>query len=114
MSKILLAGNDLRLLQTRAAVLAQTHASVICSYPAEARKLLDESSFDLIVLCHSLTEKEIAELTQLIHSKLPAAKILRIVSDLLPEIPTNGIDSCVIHSYDPSGLIRCTTELLQG
>lgn len=113
MSKILLAGNDQRLLKTRAAVLARTQASVIYCNPAEAMKQLEGESIDLIVLCHSLTEKQISDLTELTHQKLPSARILRVVSDLREERPANGNDFYATSSYDPAGLIRRTSELLQ-
>lgn len=59
MLKIFLAGNDSRLLATRAAVLARTGASVAYGDARETLDTLDREAFDLVVLCHSLRESDV-------------------------------------------------------
>jgi hypothetical protein len=113
MSKILLVGNDFRLLTTRAAVLARTMANVVCCNTAEAAQTLQNESFDLVVLCHSLTEKQISETTEMTHLRLPTARILRVISDISQEWPRGGPAFDATSSSDPDGLIRRTSELLR-
>jgi hypothetical protein len=112
MSKILLVGNDLRLLMTRAAVLARTSATVVYCNAIEAAQSLQSESFHLVVLCHSLTESQIAEMTAMVHRKLPTASVLRVVSDLSQETPLGGTAFDATSPSDPDRLIRRTAELL--
>lgn len=113
MSKILLVGNDLRLLMTRSAVLARTSATVVYCNAIEAARCLQNESFNLVVLCHSLTEKQISEITEMTHRILPTATVLRVVYDIWQEVPRGGTAFEATSSSDPDGLIRLTSELLR-
>lgn len=113
MSKILLVGNDFRLLTTRAAVLSQTKASVAFCNALEARQILQGESLDLVVLCHSLTELQAAEIIEMTRQRSPAAKTLMIVSDPSQDCSPNGVSFDAMISSDPDGLVRRTSELLQ-
>lgn len=112
MPKILLVGQDFRLLVTRAAVLAKTHASVVSFSAVEALKVLDGERFDLVVLCHSLTEKEVAEVTETVHRQWAGTRVLLVVSSIAQERSYKGVDATSLP--DPDRLIGCTAELLQG
>jgi DNA-binding response OmpR family regulator len=114
MPKILLAGEDLRLLGTRAAVLGKTGAEVACCSALEARNILERECFDLVVLCHTLTDIESAELTGIIHRRWPDARILTVVSDVAQERLYRGVEFEATISSDPSRLIHRASELLQG
>jgi CheY-like chemotaxis protein len=114
MSKILLAGNDFRLLATRAAVLAKTEASVTCCNASEAMKVLESETFDLVVLCHSLTATQAAEITDRVHQRLPGTKILLVVSGVASELLYSGIPFDATSPTDPNHLIRRTSELLRA
>jgi DNA-binding response OmpR family regulator len=113
MSKILLVGNDFRLLTTRAAVLAKTKASVVCcnAIQASSHVRLGES-FDLVVLCHSLTRKQAAEVAEMAHQKLSGTKILMVNSNLSWDQPQNGVPLDEVIPADPDGLVRRASELL--
>jgi len=82
MSRILLAGSDPRLLATRAAVLSKTGAAVVYGNPMETLSILDRETFDLVVLCHTLTEPDVAAIVDNVHRKIPDAKILMVTSSL--------------------------------
>jgi hypothetical protein len=82
MLKILLAGSDSRLLATRAAVLSKTGAAVVFHNAIETLAVLDQDRFDLVVLCHSLTELEMAVIADKVHQRIPETKILMVMSDL--------------------------------
>jgi CheY-like chemotaxis protein len=114
MSKILLAGDDFRLLATRAAVLAKTNASVTCCNAWEAMEILERKTFDLVVLCHSLSAKQAAEITERVHQRLPQAKILLVVSNVVSESLYSGIKFDATTPADPIHLIRETSELLRA
>lgn len=112
MSKILLAGNDFRLLATRAAVLAKTNASVTCCNSWEAMKVLENEAFDLVVLCHSLSAKQASEITECVHQRLPKARILLVVSNAVSDPLDSGLKVDAVTPADPIHLIRQTSELL--
>ncbi|MEO8737682.1 MAG: hypothetical protein ABI380_14230 [Edaphobacter sp.] len=113
MPKILLIGQDFRLLATRAAVLAKTHASIICCNAAEGLKILEGEAFDLVVLCHSLAETQATEVTDAVHRRWPGTRILMVVSDVSIERLYKGIEFDATSSPDPNRLIRRTSELLE-
>lgn len=112
MSKILLAGNDLRLLSTRAPILAKTKASVVSCNAMEAMTILETEIFDLVVLCHSLTEKQAVEITEVVHRRLPKTRVLMIVSDISQERSDGQLAFDETSSPYPDDLIRRTSELL--
>ena len=112
MLRILLAGNDSRLLATRAAVLAKTGASVVYGDARETFDALDREAFDLVVLCHSLLESDVAMIADVVHAKIPDAKILMVA------VNRGGIDrhsKCdAISMPEPTELLARTKELLAG
>lgn len=112
MPKILLVGNDLRLLTTRAAVLAKTKASVIYCNALEAEQIFQSDSFDLIVLCHTLTGEQSAEVTGIANQKLPGTKILMITSSTSEDRPPKGVVFDGLVSSDPAGLVSRASRLL--
>jgi DNA-binding NtrC family response regulator len=113
MFKILLTGSDSRLLATRAAVLSKTGATVVFYSAIDTLEVLNRDSFDLVVLCHSLTQAELTVIVDKVHQKIPGTKILMVTSDLdRCELNENGkIDATSIP--EPAQLIARVKELLQ-
>jgi|SRR5438270_6384895 len=113
MCRILLAGNDSRLLATRAAVLAKTGADVVYSNPMETLEILDRETFDLVVLCHTLAEEEVAVFADKVHQKIPGAKILMVTSELggYGMHADSKIDATSMP--EPAHLVALAKELLQ-
>lgn len=114
MYKILLAGQDFRLLATRAAVLEKANAKVVCCNAAETLKILECEAFDLIVLCHSLAETDAARITIATHRRWPRTRILMIISGMSRERFYRGVKFDATSPPDPGHLIRNTTELLEA
>ena len=113
MLRILLAGSDSRLLETRAAVLLKTGAAVIHRDASGALGILDREAFDLVVLCHSLMESEVTLIVEKIRQKIPAAKTLMVTSDVdrYERRPDSHVDATSIP--EPGRLIARAKELLQ-
>jgi len=113
MRRILLAGSDSRLLATRAAVLSKTGAAVVHHNAMETLNVLDRETFDLVVLCHSLLEDEVAIIVDKVHQKIPGTKILMVTSDLDGyEMPRHGqVDAT--SNPEPARLVARVRELLQ-
>ena len=83
MLRILLAGSDSRLLATRAAVLSKTGAPVVYGNPMEALDILNRGeTFDLVVLCHTLEDSDVAAIVDKVHQKITGVKILMVASEL--------------------------------
>jgi CheY-like chemotaxis protein len=116
MQNILLAGQDSRLLSTRAAVLKKTGANVICCSASEALKLVPLESLDLVVLCHSLIEEEAEMIAEEAHRSPQRPKVLLVIltSDQSREIPHRDPKFDATSLPDPAALIAHATELLQG
>jgi CheY-like chemotaxis protein len=112
MPKILLVGQDPRLLETRAAVLAKVQAAVICQDTTESLKILERETFDLVVLCHSLSENQADEIAGVIRRRWPRTKILLVVSNLSQERFHKAMELDGTSSPEPSRLIRRAAELL--
>jgi hypothetical protein len=71
MGKILSVGMDGALLRTRHTVLQQTGAEISSASPTEALRLLEFGKFDLLILCHTLTDASVAALCQILASRWP-------------------------------------------
>lgn len=79
MSTILAVSQDEMLLRTRSEVLRRANAEVVAARANEAKKLLQERQFDLVVLCHSLTPKETDELASLAHQLRNDVRVLEVL-----------------------------------
>jgi CheY-like chemotaxis protein len=114
MSRILLAGCDSRLLETRAAVLSKTGAAVVFRNTADTLDILDRESFELVVLCHSLPEPDVALIVDKVHRKIPGTKILMVSSDVSRYglHADSNVDATTIP--EPGQLVALTKELLQA
>jgi CheY-like chemotaxis protein len=113
MPRILLAGSDFHLLETRAAVLSRTGASVVYRSAIKTLEVLDQEMFDLIVLCHSLLEADVAAIVDKVHQKMPGTKILMVTSgiDQYEVHPDRKVDAVSLPA--PVQLVARTMELLQ-
>lgn len=99
MSEILLAGQDLRLLATRAAVLSELSSSIKWGTFRMIEPLLREEPVRLLVLCHTLPINERQELVAIAREKSPQIEVLQLVSsielreiELLPGVKTAACD----------------------
>lgn len=110
MLRILLAGNDSRLLATRAAVLARTGAIVAYGDARETLDALDREEFDLVVFCHSLLESDVLTIADKAREKIPNAKTLMVAVN---RSGMNYHGKCdAICMPEPTELLARTRELL--
>jgi DNA-binding response OmpR family regulator len=112
--KVLLVGNDLRLLATRAAIVARTHAGVACCTAAEAPKEVQRQKPDLVVLCHSLTDAQAIETTEAARRYSPQTKILMVVPNVVRERFYRGARFDATCPADPGQLLDCIATLLHA
>ena len=112
MPKILLIGDDFRLLATRAALLTKTGASTVCCSSAEMHKNLEREMFDLAVLCHSLSEEDARKAVEYVHRRWPEAKVFLVESSVPLEKTFEGVALDGTISSTPSALLEQTVALL--
>jgi hypothetical protein len=116
MPKILLAGQDFCLLETRAAVLRKTGAEVVsCGGPAGPQivNVVASQMPELLVLCHSLLHEEAEKIADKVHACCPKTRVLLVVSPLIADRPSRDTKFDATCLPEPKDLIRCVTELLQ-
>jgi hypothetical protein len=113
MPKILLIGQDVRLLETRAAVLRKTGAEVIYCDGSQVLNIMESEKPDLFVLCHSLLAVEADVIADKVHASCPGARILLVVSQVFAEkhYADGKFDGTSLP--EPVRLIKRATELLQ-
>ena len=109
MDKVLLIGEDVSLLQTRAAVLAQTGAEILSCIPFEVRLLPPQTAIVLVVVCHTVTGEDCNLVIETAHRNWPQAKILQLQSRL-HEILSPEVDAIV--EAQPSKLLQQALELM--
>ncbi|HEX4651991.1 MAG TPA: hypothetical protein VH250_10880 [Granulicella sp.] len=110
MLAILLIGEDLRLLATRGAVLRRVDAEVDLGRPEELKARMSERHYDLLVLCHTLREKDVESIAELVQRMWPETQILQIVRERWMEKPLRtGI--AALSTPEPRRLVQRTREL---
>lgn len=113
MPKILLAGQDIHLLGTRATVLAKTGADVITCIGSKTVEMVKSERPDLLVLCHSLLSGNDAEsIADEIRACCKATKILMVLSELGSDLPVQDAKFDAICPPNPELLIFLANELL--
>jgi len=115
--KILVAGQDIHLLGTRAAVLAKTGADVISCIGSQTVEMVKSERPDLLVLCHSLlsdNDDDAESIADEIRACCQATKILMVVSGLGSDLPVKNAKFDAICSSNPERLIVLANELLDG
>jgi hypothetical protein len=76
--RILLVGNDVRLLRGRVDALNSCGAQVVLSDPAELQTHVGPEVFDLVVLCYTLSDLNRRWVTDRAHERWPRVKLMQI------------------------------------
>jgi CheY-like chemotaxis protein len=113
MLTILAVGDDFDLLMTRAEILRQTGANVLCSSGVAALKFIAEWEFDLVVLGHSVRQQDAERISEAAHRQGSKTLVLLLVSDRMREREYDGIRLDARSFPDPDCLIRSAVELLE-
>jgi DNA-binding NtrC family response regulator len=77
---ILLVSKDVTILQTRKLMISAYFEVHAAGRVAEAMMLLSERTFDLIILCHTLTNDECAKVIQAARERRAQTKILMLTT----------------------------------
>jgi CheY-like chemotaxis protein len=110
--RILLVSRDVMVLQTRKLMLGAYFDVRAAARVLEAKILLTEESFDLIVLCYTLTDNDCQEILEAARLHSPQAKILMLT------VPGYSATKLKMEYYDlpaekgPFTLVKKSAELL--
>ena len=110
-NRILLVSRDVRLLQTRKLMLGAYFEVCPAARAAEATLLLQEYSFQLIVLCYSLTEEDCRKILAAAKARNAGARLLTItLNGRLSADNANGEQ--ISMDEGPLALLKQSAELL--
>lgn len=111
MPEVLLAGQDLSLLATRAAVLSELSSNIRWGTCCMVQPILREEPVRLLLLCHTLTIEERKELVAIAQKRAPDIEVLQLLSSIklreMEILPGVNTVAC-----DPPNLVRRVQELL--
>ena len=110
-ARVLVVSRDEMLLRTRVMILGAYFSVERAGRFAEARALLISQSFDLIVLCHSLTSTECEQLARMAHEQKPRPLILGMGASLRAGTQP-WADSQLGVDAGPYGLVKKCAEML--
>jgi DNA-binding response OmpR family regulator len=110
-SRVLVVSRDEMLLRTRQMILGTFFAVRGAGRFSEAKALLNNHSFDLIVLCHSLTSEECEKLSILAHERTPRPLVLAMSASSRSAVRP-WADKQLGVDEGPYGLLKKCAEML--
>ncbi len=113
MSQILTIGNDISLLHTRGLVLEKTGSPVYCELPESALARLQTEFFEVIVLCHTISESEKAAIRRQTSYFWPLSKIVAVEVSAISSTADDESDICIPWQRGPQALIDAVIPLLR-
>jgi hypothetical protein len=116
MLKIVLVGQDIRLLETRAEVLRKTGADVVYCVGCQALNIVASEMPNLLVLCHSIVPEEAEAIADRVRTHYPKTRVLLVLSPMTAEGPYPYQDAKFDAKSlaEPAQLVERATELLQA
>jgi hypothetical protein len=113
MPKIVLAGQDMRLLETRAEVLRRTGAEVVYCTGSATLSVVTAEKPDLLVLCHTLAHEEAEAIAERVYACCPGTRVLLVVSQVIADRPYKDAKFDATSLPDPVRLVARAAELLR-
>jgi response regulator RpfG family c-di-GMP phosphodiesterase len=111
--KIVLVGQDISLLETRAEVLKKTGAEVVHCVGSEVLDVVAVERPELVVLCHSLPHGVAEEIADGVHEFSPTTKVLLVVSQVVAHRPHQDAKFDAVSLPEPVRLVANVAELLE-
>ncbi len=112
MGKILAVGADLALLHTRGLVLEQTGAELYGAQMEPALALLQAEFFDVVVLCHTLSEQDTLRVCTLVELFWPLTRLIFIGELGVRYRSASRLDAAFPWRLGPGALIELTRSML--
>jgi hypothetical protein len=112
MPKIVLAGQDVRLLETRGEVLKKAGARVVCCFGEQAFDVVTSEAPDLLVICHTIADKDAEAIADMAHAYCPKTRVLLMLSQLVENQPHADGRFDATSKSDPAQLVERAAQLL--
>lgn len=112
-STVLCVGKDSLLLNLRCQVLATRFAAVSTATPITLRQVLDTRTFDLLVLCHTLSARDCNACLHLFRERCPAAATLAMQTDLTG-CGAGDVDATAAALAGPRSLFRAIESVMRN
>lgn len=113
-AKILSIGQDAALLFSRNLVLRKAGADVFSARLEPALQLLRSQFFELVVLCHTLEQGEIASVCGEVERLWPGSRVLLVTEFMYPVLPECRLDVVLPWYLGPSALVLSAVTLLRS
>jgi hypothetical protein len=113
MPKVVLAGQDVHLLETRAEVLKKTGSDVVYCLGSKAFDLVASEMPELLVLCHTLAHEEAEAIAERVYACCPKTRVLLVVSQVIADWPDRDMKFDATSMPDPARLVARSAELLR-
>lgn len=110
-ARVLVVSRDEMLLRSRQLILGAFFLVEGAGRFTEARAMLNSKSFDLIVLCHSLTSTECEQLAMLARKQVPRPQVLAMGASSRASI-NPWADKQLGVDAGPYGLVKKCAEML--
>ena len=111
-ARVLVVSRDEMLLRSREMILGAFFAVRSAGRFSEARALLTSNSFDLIVLCHSLTVDECERLAAMARERMPRCQVLAMSPSLRETASKPWADKQLGVDAGPYGLLKKCAEMV--
>ena len=112
MGKVLAIGSDIDLLHTRSLVLEQTGAEVYGARLEPALTLLEAQFFDVVVLCHTLSEQEALRVCELAELCWPLTRLVFIGELGRRSLSASRLDAAFPRRLGPDALVSLVQSML--
>jgi hypothetical protein len=116
---ILCVGHDRMLLNTRRWILEALYQVDIAATIPDATDKIAKISFDLVILCNSLSLEECSQVGGLVRGKAPKTKVLRLLGAAIDGTSAGNTTPAQVYSDQemdttdgPPGLLKKTIEML--
>ena len=113
MGNVLAIGHDIHLLHTRSLVLEQTGAEVYGARLEPALALLEAQFFDVVVLCHTLSEQETLRVCKLVELFWPLTRLVFIGEIGQRYLSASRLDAAFPWRLGPDALITLVESMLR-
>ena len=110
-ARVLVVSRDEMLLRSRQMILGAFFLVEGAGRFTEARSLLDCRTFDLVVLCHSLTSNECEQLAMLARRQIPRPQVLAMSASSRASIKPWADEQLGVDA-GPYGLVKKCAEML--
>jgi hypothetical protein len=111
MDRILVIGDNVPLLLTRALLLNRTGAATAYCATSELPAYYAGTDVALVVLCHTVKGERRRKVLTQVSKRWPEARILQVLGGNSDQSMLSGVDGWV-PSMEPGMLIACAQELL--